>query len=71
VPAEPAGTEPALNRFLQDRLLFVGMTPPAVNDAHTLKVGSHGREQEFIERKSRFLLIHSVQVKPGLNGKTP
>jgi hypothetical protein len=45
------------------------MTPAAVNHTNAGEIGAHGSEDELVERKTRFLLVQSMKVQPGLNGE--
>ena len=61
--AHPAGTKPPLYVLLQNSLIFLGVSAPAVDDSNTRKPGSQGLEQELLENKSRFLLVQAMQIQ--------
>jgi hypothetical protein len=67
VAAEAAGAKPSLNRILKDGLLFVGVATASVNNPHASQVGANRSDNEFIQCKARFLLVHSMKVEPGLH----
>ena len=46
------------------------MAPAPVNHPNARKTAANRGKDEFVERESRLLLIHPVQVHPRLNGKT-
>jgi hypothetical protein len=69
VAAKPPGAQPPLDCILQYRLLLMGVPAAPVNDTNAAQAGSDGRQYKFVERETRLLLVHAVQIQPGLNRK--
>ena len=67
--AHSPAAQPPLNRLFKNRLLLVGVPSAAVDDAHATVTRARGRQNEFVQGESRRLLVHSVQIDIGLNGK--